>query len=294
MEKLKKALACTGVSIGICFGLYQYFKARKVKDLKDKTALVTGAANGLGKQTAIELAKKREISHLVLWDINLEGLKETKNLVNSFHPKCKVLVQKVNLADRTEIYLAADVTRDFLSGNSPYLVINNAGIVAGNEGFLKCSDEKIELELKINTLAHVWIAKTFLPRMITTKLGGHFVNVVSLAAYVSSGDLASYAMSKKGAKGFAEGMNSELELNGYSDIVKVSCICPGHILTSLFEGFESDSASMTPSYVAKQIIEAVECEKELVLLPKKYKSIAGGDWSIGDDRIPESTLSQGF
>lgn len=198
-------------------------------------------------------------------------MKETEKLVKSLNSKIEILWQKVNLADRNEIYKAADETKQFLDGNSPFLVVNNAGIVSGNEGFLGVDDSKVELEMKINTLAHVWIAKTFVPRMVSTKKGGHFVNIVSLAAYVSSGDLPTYSMSKKGAKGFSEGMNAELKLKGFQKLIKTTCVCPGHILTDLFQGFDGDGKSMTAEYVAKQVIEAIECEKELVCLPKNTR-----------------------
>mmetsp|Transcript_4074 Transcript_4074/g.4711 ORF Transcript_4074/g.4711 Transcript_4074/m.4711 type:complete len:126 (-) Transcript_4074:1392-1769(-) len=80
--------------------------------------------------------------------------------------------------------------------------------------------------------------------------------------------MISYAVSKKGAKAFSEGLCAELKLKGYHGI-KVSLICPSHIDTPLFKGFDLPfNWTMSPRFVAGQIIQAIECERELVCLPR--------------------------
>lgn len=77
-----------------------------------------------------------------------------------------------------------------------------------------------------------------------------------------------YAVSKSGAKQFGSGLAVELKHYGY-DRIRVSVICPSHIATPLFKGFNGGPIpTMTPEYVASQIIQAIECETELVHLPR--------------------------
>ena len=77
-----------------------------------------------------------------------------------------------------------------------------------------------------------------------------------------------YAVSKAGAKSFGSGLAAELKGFGY-DRIRVSVICPSHIATPLFKGFNGGPIpTMTPEYVAAEIIQAIECETELVHLPR--------------------------
>lgn len=81
--------------------------------------------------------------------------------------------------------------------------------------------------------------------------------------------MTTYAMSKAGAKAFGAGLAGEMKMQGNHGI-KVSVICPAHIDTKLFKGFHvAGAATMSPEYVASRIIQAVECETELVMIPNQ-------------------------
>lgn len=86
--------------------------------------------------------------------------------------------------------------------------------------------------------------------------------------YVAASKMVPYAVSKAGAKQFGSGLAAELKHYGY-DRIGVSVICPSHIATPLFKGFNGGPIpTMTPEFVASQIIQAIECETELVHLPR--------------------------
>lgn len=105
-----------------------------------------------------------------------------------------VFCYKINLCERNSIYETAKRVKEDIG--SVDILINNAGVVSG-KNFLDIPDEKIELTLKVNTLAHFWTVKAFLPDMVK-KNSGHIVTVASVA-----GNLAGCAMSDYHASKFA-------------------------------------------------------------------------------------------
>ena len=92
----------------------------------DKVALVTGAASGIGRALATNLAAKG--CHLALSDVNEQGLEETANLVAG--KNVKVTTHIVDVANREQVYLYADdVVKQHGRAN---IIINNAGVAVGD------------------------------------------------------------------------------------------------------------------------------------------------------------------
>jgi len=243
---------------------------RKVKSVKGATALVTGAAGGLGACICKDLAK-RGAANLVLWDINQEAMNSLAlDLKSGQYPGLKnVSTQKVNLAERDEIYKASATALDNVGGRMD-VVINNAGLVSGGN-FVDTADQKIELTMKVNAMAHMYITKAFLPGMIKNSGGpsAAFINIASFASFMGAAQMVDYAASKFAARGFSEALGAELKQMGLWEKCKISCICPSHIDTALFKGFHILGAiPMSAKFVAQKVVDAYECERELVVLPR--------------------------
>ena len=111
-------------------------------------------------------------------------------------------------------------------------MINNAGIVSGKK-ILENSDFMIKKTLEVNTLAHLYTIREFLPGMIKMNRG-HVVSIASMAGTVGSPGLADYCASKFGAFGIDESLRTELKKIGSN--IKTTCICPFYINTGMFEG----------------------------------------------------------
>eukprot|EP00924_Labyrinthula_sp_SR-Ha-C_P013888 snap_masked-scaffold_5-processed-gene-16.38-mRNA-1 protein AED:1.00 eAED:1.00 QI:0/-1/0/0/-1/1/1/0/311 len=266
---LKKSIAIGATSF-IGYKMYKLFNPVKVNSFKGKVVLVTGAAAGVGRAFCLLLAKlpaEEKPSKIVIWDIMETGLNETKKLVANISSDIEVIIQKVNLVDKANIYSAAAQTIQVL-GDSPDVVVNNAGIVIGKT-LLEADDAKIEAEIKINFLAHIWMAKAFLPKMIdSTKSKFHFVNVSSMASYVATAGMSTYAASKYGVRGFWSAMKSEMDNLKLGKKIKISVLCPSHMSTELFEGFDiTGNQTMTPEYFASEMIKTVEYDYELRFFP---------------------------
>eukprot|EP00929_Paragymnodinium_shiwhaense_P030471 TRINITY_DN17269_c0_g1_i1.p1 TRINITY_DN17269_c0_g1~~TRINITY_DN17269_c0_g1_i1.p1 ORF type:complete len:358 (-),score=60.73 TRINITY_DN17269_c0_g1_i1:122-1111(-) len=282
MDAIQPVVRPAKVFLGLLKKLLKYYLAyrffrvwfpRKVRSLKGATVLVTGAAGGVGASVCRECAK-RGASKLILWDINEAGASAVAEELRKqavYKDLKDVKVQKVNLASKTEIYEAAkQALAD--AGGCVDVVVNNAGMITG-EYLLQSDDRRNELTMNINTMAHFYTTKAFLPAMLDRAGGDRpraaFLNVVSMASYIGTAQMVDYACSKFAARGFSEALSQELKQLGLWDKCRVSCICPGPIKTELFKGFHiRGAAPVTADFVAARLADAYECDQELVLLPR--------------------------
>uniref|UniRef100_A0AAZ3RJT2 Short chain dehydrogenase/reductase family 16C, member 5a n=1 Tax=Oncorhynchus tshawytscha TaxID=74940 RepID=A0AAZ3RJT2_ONCTS len=111
---------------------------------------------------------------------------------------------------------------------------DNAGIVTGRN-FMDAPDSLIEKTIEVNTMAHFWTYKAFLPAM-TANNHGHLVSVASTAGLIGVNGLAITVSSKFAAIGFAESVALELLATG-KDGVKTTIVCPHFMNTGMFDGF---------------------------------------------------------
>jgi NAD(P)-dependent dehydrogenase (short-subunit alcohol dehydrogenase family) len=202
-----------------------------MRDFKGKRALVTGAASGIGRATAIALA--REGADLVICDVDENGMGETSASIHALAaPKGsasgmrrRVLAKKVDVSSREQMRALADeVHRE-----GPLdVLVNNAGVGLGGS-FLDTSLDDWEWILGINLRGVVHGCHFFVPKMVESKNGGHVVNISSAAGYTPSPTLAAYCTTKYGVLGLSECLRIELAAHR----IGVTAICPGIINTPI-------------------------------------------------------------
>ncbi|XP_070775344.1 epidermal retinol dehydrogenase 2-like [Enoplosus armatus] len=245
------------------------FVPTKKKNISGEVVLITGAGSGIGRLMAQEFAALDTV--LVLWDINQEGMKETARLVKQ--GGTRVHYYLCDCSDRNEVYRVADQVKREVGDVS--ILVNNAGIVTGKK-FMDAPDSLIEKTVEVNTMAHFWTYKAFLPAMIANN-HGHLVSIASSAGLIGVNGLADYCASKFGAVGFAESVGLELLATG-KDGVKTTIVCPYFINTGMFDGCQTKWPTLlpilNPDYVAKKIINAVLTDQVFLLLPKSMYFIA--------------------
>ncbi|MDO9005581.1 MAG: SDR family oxidoreductase [Aquabacterium sp.] len=194
-----------------------------MKRLKDKVAAITGAASGMGRTLALELARRG--CHLALSDINEPGLLETANLARHFG--VKVTTTRLDVGSREAVFGWADqVVADHGRVN---LIFNNAGVAIG--AFVETVSEKdFHWIMDINFWGVVWGTQAFLPHL--KRAGeGHVINVSSLAGLMAAPSQAPYNASKFAVRGFTESLRQELDLEACG--VSATCIHPGGIRTNI-------------------------------------------------------------
>ncbi|XP_054486180.2 epidermal retinol dehydrogenase 2-like [Agelaius phoeniceus] len=234
------------------------------KNVSGEIILITGAGSGIGRLLALKFASLG--ATLVLWDINQEGLNCTVRLAKE-KGAARVHSYVCDCSKRQDIYRVADQVKKEVGDVS--ILINNAGIVVGKR-FLDSPDSLVEKTMEVNTIAHFWTYKAFLPAMIAAN-HGHLVSIASGAGLCGTSQVADYCASKFAAIGFAESIDIEMRNLGKTG-VKTTIVCPYVINTGMFDGVKSKWPRLLPvlepEYVAERIIRAVRQNQEVLFIPR--------------------------
>ncbi|RLW13098.1 hypothetical protein DV515_00000275 [Chloebia gouldiae] len=225
--------------------------------------LITGSANGIGRQVALKLAPLGVT--LVLWDIDDEGNKETSRLAQQ-NGASRVFVYHCDCSRREDVYEQADKVRKEVGDVT--ILINNAGILIGKK-FCDLTDEDFEKTFRVNFFSQVWTCKAFLPAMVACNRG-HLVSIASGAGLLGFYMQSDYSASKGAIIGMMEAIHSELYHGGKRGI-KTTIICPYFISTRLSKGFKSAKPCLfpvyDPEYAASRIVDAIKKEKLYLIMP---------------------------
>jgi len=242
-----------------------------ITDLRDKKCLITGAASGIGKATAIAAA--REGAELYLTDINTEALKEVAAKIHRTGGKV-ARFKALDISNYEAVKAFAQEIHE--AHGSMDVVMNIAGIsVWGSvqelqhQHWRRCVD--------INLMGPIHVIECFMPSMVAAKRGGHLVNVSSAAGLFGLPWHAAYSASKFGLRGISEVLR--FDLARYR--IGVSLVCPGGVDTGLVKTVEivgvdgSDQSlvklrerfskhAKTPDQAAAAIIKGIKRNRYLV------------------------------
>ena len=194
-----------------------------MKSFSNRVAAITGAASGIGRALAENLADAG--CHLALSDIDKAGLKETAASARA--KGVKVTTAKVDVADREAVYAWAEqVVEEHGRVN---LVFNNAGVALGST--IEGVDYKdFEWLMNINFWGVVYGSKAFLPHLKQAD-AGHIVNISSVFGIISVPTQGVYNAAKFAVRGFSDTLRQELDIE--RSTVRVSCAYPGGIKTNI-------------------------------------------------------------
>ncbi len=221
---------------------------------QNKKVLVTGAASGIGFLMS-KMALERGASHLAMWDINEESLKNAS--LKLIEMGFSVSTDVVDVMDKMSVAKAASQVLEQQEGID--ILINNAGIIVGGS-FDEHSYNDIENTIGVNSLGLMFVARAFLPAMIDQKFG-RIVNIASAAGLSPNPGMTVYAGSKWAAVGWSDSLRLELERN--HPYVKVLTVMPSYIKTGMFDGVKAPFLIplLDPEKISSKILNAVEKEK---------------------------------
>ncbi len=236
-----------------------------VSNLSGTWGLVTGAASGIGKETALELARRG--ANLAICDVDKEGLAQTEDRIRRSGGQVIAEVVDVPSADA----VGAFAKRVHTETEAVDLLVNNAGVGLG-ASFLDTSLEDWSRILGINLKGVIHGCHFFVPAMVARARGGHVVNISSAAGYFAAASLNAYCTTKFAVLGLSEALREELAPHG----IGVTAVCPGLINTPIttrspMRGpLAEDPATQarmvelyerrnyTPARVARNILKAVQ------------------------------------
>ena len=189
--------------------------------LADRTALITGAAAGIGRGIAVSLAQRR--CNLILTDIDESGLSATAALVEPHG--VRVSCYKLDVSSADEI---ADFPRTIEpTWKGLDILVNNAGVaVTGN--FDQVSEADFEWLFDINFWGVVRMTRAFLP-MLRRSSDARIVNLSSIFGIVAPAGEVPYTASKFAVRGFSEGLRHEL----IDTSIGVTVVHPGGVATGI-------------------------------------------------------------
>ena len=193
-----------------------------VRDLTGKQVLVTGAASGIGKETALACARRG--ANLVICDLDEVGLSDVEKTIRELGRD--VIASRVDVSDAEQMRAFADDVHGQIE--APDILVNNAGVAIGGR-FQDTSIEDWNWIVGINLMGVVHGCHHFIPKMVERGRGGHVVIVASAAGYTASSNLAAYNATKFAVLGLGEALQDELRGDG----IGVTVICPGIIDTPI-------------------------------------------------------------
>ena len=191
--------------------------------LRGRTAVITGAASGIGRGTAIALAKRG--CNLAIADLNQEGLAETAGLAEAHG--VKVSRHRLDVADRAAV---AALPQAVLAEHGRVdLLFNNAGVAIGGT-FEQVAEEDFDWPMEINFHGVVRMTRAFLP-LLRASDDARIVNISSIFGIIAPPGQTAYSASKFAVRGFSEALRNELEAEGAN--IGVTVVHPGGVATSI-------------------------------------------------------------
>ena len=195
-----------------------------MRSVADKVVVITGAASGIGRALAVDVARRG--ARVAISDVDEAGLAETVELVKAAGAR-EVRGDRLDVADRAAFAAYAEDIVEHFGGVD--VVVNNAGVaLAGDVADLEYAD--MDWIIGIDFWGVVHGTKEFLPHLIASG-DGHLVNMSSLFGLVSMPGQSLYNAAKYAVRGFSEALREELLMAGHP--VGVTVVHPGGIRTAI-------------------------------------------------------------
>ena len=277
-----------------------------MKDFKDKVAVITGAASGIGRGLAERCAA--EGMKVVLADVEAHALAQAAKELSA--ASATLLAVRTDVSKASEVENLARKTLDTFG--AVHVLFNNAGVAqAGAVWESTLADW--EWVIGVNLWGVIHGIRTFVPLMLAQNTEGHVVNTASMAGLTSAADCGIYSVTKHGIVNLTESLYHDLKERGAK--IRASVLCPGSVNTRIVDAarnrpatlrnqadprlpIEKDTAAeifarravengLSPQHVAAQVFDAIRDEKFYILTHPDWKPLIQDRMeSILQDRNP--------
>ena len=243
-----------------------------MKELQGKVAVITGAAEGIGRAIAEQAAARG--MKLVLADISAAKLNETVAVLRAGGAEVEGIQVDVSKADQVEALAA----RAFERFGNVHLLVNNAGVALAKSAW-ETTLADWEWVLGVNLYGVIHGIRAFVPRMLEKGEEGHIIHTASVAGLVSQPAMAAYNVSKFGVVTLTEGLHHDLALR--KTRLKASVLCPGWVKTRIAESERHRDADERTDPTA---LHAVSAKAGLSM----HKAVQQG---IGPDQVADAVFA---
>ena len=202
--------------------------------LSGKVALITGAAQGIGRGTALRLAK--EGADIALVDLNPEKLRHVAEEVQVLGRKASTFVADVG--DREQVFQAVEHAHSTLGGLD--IMVNNAGI-SQVKPLLDVTAEEIERIYRINVQGTLWGIQAAAEKFQALKRTGKIINACSIAGHEGYALLGVYSSTKFAVRALTQAAAKELAVHG----ITVNAYCPGVVGTDMWVDIDKRMSEIT-------------------------------------------------
>jgi NAD(P)-dependent dehydrogenase (short-subunit alcohol dehydrogenase family) len=223
-------------------------------EIKDKVAVVTGGASGIGAGVAQRFARDGAKA-VVVADVNLARAQEVARGIGD-----QALALQCDVSREADIQALVRQTRERFGRVDIYF--SNAGIL-GRTGGIELEDALWDRMWQIHGMAHVWAARAVMPEMVE-RGEGYFLVTASAAGLLNIVETAPYGVTKHAAVAIAEWLRIAYGRKG----VRVSCLCPQSVETDMTRdgaGSAGINGVLTPEQVAEVVVQTMREERFLAL-----------------------------
>ena len=223
---------------------------------RGKTAVVTGAASGIGLALVEELLKSNA-DKVAMADINMDNLKKHETrLREQYGRRVKGIVCNVTIEE--DVHNMINQSTDFFGGRFD-LLFNNAG--AGFAGaFADMTNEDWKIALDLNFFSALYGMRAALPIMVKQG-GGQIINIISGVAFIPMAYQTRYAATKAALNGLSLALRSEY----WDENIKISSATPGTTATGIWGDNEIPKTAQTSQQSASRILNGVVNNDRLIL-----------------------------
>lgn len=195
-------------------------KGEFAMNFKNKTAIVTGAAQGIGRATAIQFATAG--ANVILVDIDNEKLETVKKELENLNSDVKVATFKCDVSNENEVYETVKKAEEIFGKID--ILVNNAAVWRCWSDFLNTPLEEWKKFIDINIMGTVYFTKAVLPQMTENKYG-RIINVASVAGVYGNANMAHYSATKGAVISMTKALAKEVAHIG----ITVNAVSPGSV-----------------------------------------------------------------
>jgi NAD(P)-dependent dehydrogenase (short-subunit alcohol dehydrogenase family) len=249
-----------------------------MRDIKGKTAIVTGAGSGIGLGIAKALAHAG--ANIVLADLRPGPLEAARSEIETIG--VRTIAVTTDVSDPESVAAAGKAALDAFGGL--HIAVNNAGVAMHGTPIEQVALEEWEWVIGVNVKGVINGIRTFVPMIRSHGQGGHVVNTGSISSlFVREGrNQGAYAMTKYAVLALSEALEQELAGSG----IGVSVLCPGGVTTSIFDSAAtrpdrfggsyrrpqqeamksaSSAAALAPQIVGRRVLQAIQDNEFYIL-----------------------------